>query len=176
VATYGNLVHRVLSFTYRNFDGKIPAPGPLSELDQGLLKSARTAMAAVDDRLYHCHFKAAIGQAFSLAQETNRYLDFRAPWKSIKTERTDAATSLWVSIVVINCLKVILFPFLPFSSQRIHEFLGFAGRVEDEQWDFDGILSAVEAGRPLREPAPLYTKLDPQVVEDEVLRLGVGVA
>ncbi|MEK7806863.1 MAG: methionine--tRNA ligase [Chloroflexota bacterium] len=176
VATYGNLVHRVLSFTYRNFDGKIPAPGPLNELDQGLLKSARATMAAVDDRLYLCHFKAAIGEAFSLAQETNRYLDSRAPWKSIKTERTDAATALWVSIVVINCLKVILFPFLPFSSQRIHEFLGFAGRVEDEQWDFDSILSAVKAGRPLREPAPLYTKLDPQVVEDEVLRLGVGVA
>ena len=24
VATYGNLVNRVLTFTYRNFDGKIP--------------------------------------------------------------------------------------------------------------------------------------------------------
>lgn len=176
VATYGNLVHRVLSFTYRNFDGKIPPPGPLNELDQGLLKSARATMAAVDDRLYHCHFKAAIGQAFSLAQEANRYLDTRAPWKSIKTERTDAASALWVGIVVINCLKVILFPFLPFSSQRIHEFLGFAGRVEDGQWDFDSVLSAVKAGKPLRAPSPLYTKLDPQVVEDEVLRLGVGVA
>ena len=175
VATYGNLVHRVLSFTYRNFDGKIPVPGPLDELDQGLLESARAAMAAVDDDLYHCHFKAAIGQAFSLAQKTNRYLDARAPWKSIKTERTNAATALWISIVVINCLKVMLYSFLPFSSQRIHQFLGFTGSVEDEQWDFDGIMSAVEPGGPLREPSPLYSKLDPQVVEDEVLRLGARV-
>ena len=26
VATYGNLAHRVLTLTYRNFDGKVPAP------------------------------------------------------------------------------------------------------------------------------------------------------
>ena len=58
VATYGNLVHRVLSFTYRNFDGLIPGPAPFSQLDQGLLDTARTAMDGVDQNIYNCHFKA----------------------------------------------------------------------------------------------------------------------
>ena len=175
VATYGNLVHRVLSFTYRNFDGKIPVPGPMREVDQGLLDNARSVVDAVDRNLYNCHFKAAISQGFSLAQETNRYLDSTAPWKAIKTDRQDAATSLWVSIAVINCLKMVLFPFIPFSAQRLHEYLGFDGRVEEEQWDFDYAVAAVEPGKALREPSPLYTKLDPQVVEEEVQRLGVLV-
>jgi methionyl-tRNA synthetase len=130
----------------------------------------------VDRNLGNCHFKAAIGVAFSLAQEANRYLDATAPWKSIKTDKPDAATALWVSIAVINCLKVVLYPFLPFSAQRLHEFLGFDGPVEGERWDFDHIVEAVAPGQPLRVPSPLYTKLDPQVAEEEVQRLGVRVA
>ena len=176
VATYGNLVHRVLSFTYRNFDGKIPTPGPLGELENGLLEKARVAMEDVDQELYHCHFKAGIAKAFSLAQETNRYLDARAPWLSIKTDRDEAATTLWTAICVINCLKLILFPFLPFSAQRLHGFLGLEGRVEADTWDFDRLIQAVEAGRPLGKPAPLYTKLDPKVVDEEVQRLSATVA
>ena len=172
VATYGNLVHRVLSFTYRNFDGLIPGPGPLSPQDQGLLDMARTAMDDVDKNIHNCRFKAAIGQAFTLARDANRYLDMRAPWLAIKTDKQDAATSLWVSIAVINCLKVMLFPFLPFSSQQLHEYLGLDGRVEDNTWDFDDSVGAMESGRQLRNPAPLYTKLDPQVVDEEVQRLG----
>lgn len=176
VATYGNLVNRVLSFTYRNFDGKIPDPGPLTEADEALLATARSTVESVDQNLYDCHFKAAIGLAFSLAQETNRYLDATAPWKSIKTDREEAARSLWVAITVINCLKVVLYPFLPFSAQLLHQFLGFDGKIEDEHWDFDHIVEAVEPGKPLRAPSPLYTKLDPHVAEEEVQRLGVGVA
>jgi len=176
VSTYGNLVNRVLTLTYRNFQGKIPTPGPLSQLDEAMLRSARTAMADADDSLYRCHFKAAIGQAFSLAQETNRYLNTRAPWKSIKTDRQDAATALWAAIRVINCLKVMLAPFLPFSSQKLHEFLGFDGLVERERWDFDLAVQAIEAGRPLRQPEALYKKLDPQVIERETQRLGAAAS
>ena len=176
VATYGNLVHRVLSFTYRNFEGKIPTPGPLREADKALLDNARLAMDSVDQNLYHCHFKAGVGAAFSLAREANRYLDATAPWKSIKTDRQDAATALWVAVAVINCLKIVTYPFLPFSAQKLHEFLGFDGQVETEGWDFDQIVEAMEPGKLLRIPSPLYIKLDPKVVEEEVQRLGTGVA
>ena len=175
VATYGNLVNRVLSFTYRNFDGKIPEPGPLNQGHEQMLLAARVAMDAVSESLYHTRFKAALGQAFALAQETNRYLDAQAPWRAIKTDRQEAATSLCVAIKVINCLKVVLAPFLPFSSQKVHEYLGFDGAIEGESWDFEPLVNAVQGGNPLRQPAPLYTKLDPQVVEAETQRLGTPV-
>ena len=173
VATYGNLVNRVLSFTHKNFDGKIPAPGPLDEVDQALLDTAREAMAAVDQSLKICRFKAGIAQAFALAQEANRYLNTKAPWQSIKTHPEAAATTLFTAIQVINCLKLILSPYLPFSSQRLHEILGFDGRVEGEPWDFDASVQRIVAGGSLGEPAPLYTKLDPGVVDQERQRMGV---
>ncbi len=172
VATYGNLVNRVLSFTYRNFDGKVPGVQSLDEVDQGLLRSAREAMDSVDESLYNCHFKAAITQAFGLAQEANRYLDTKAPWKTIKEDREMAGATLTVAMQAINCLKTILYPFMPFSAQKVHEFLGFDGPVEEGAWDFDAIVDGIKAGAGLREPSPLYTKLDTEIIEEEVQKLG----
>ena len=172
VATYGNLVNRVLSFTYRNFEGLVPQARPLDEIDRQMLDAAKAALDDVGNSLEHTRFKAAVGQAFGLAQEANRYLDTKAPWRSIKTDRNEAANTLNVSLQVINCLKVVLAPFLPFSSQKVHEYLGLEGPVEQERWDFEHLIGEVQGGSALRQPAPLYIKLDPQVVEMETQRLG----
>ena len=175
VATYGNLVNRVLSFTYRNFDGQIPTPGSLSEVDRAMIDTSRSTMDSVDDNIAACRFKAAIGQGFSLAQAANRYLDTKAPWRSIKTDRDEAGTTLFIAIQVINCLKMLLYPFMPFSSQQLHGFLGFDGNIEDGVWDFDSLIGAIHPGGSLRSPAPLYTKLDASVADQESQRLGVEV-
>ncbi len=174
VATYGNLVNRVLRFTYRNFDGQVPVePAPPEDAEVALLESARQAMADVDSSLYHTRFRAGISRAFALAQESNRYLDSRAPWQSIKTDRADAARSLGTAIQVLNCLKVMLAPYLPFTSQKLHEFLGFDGEVSAEPWDFDALVASIKPGAPLRNPSALYTKLDAAVAEQEAEQLGV---
>ena len=174
VATYGNLVNRVLRFTYRNFDAQVPVDAaPPEDAEFALLESARQAMADVDDCLAHTRFRAGISRAFALAQETNRYLDARAPWQSIKTDRADAARSLSTAIQVLNCLKVALSPYLPFTSQKVHEFLGFDGEVFREPWDFDTLAGNVQAGAPLRNPSALYAKLDTAVAEQEAEQLGI---
>ena len=175
VATYGNLVNRVLRFTYRNFDRQVPvdAAAP-EEAEEALLQTARAAMAAVDDSLAHTRFRAGISQSFALAQECNRYLDTRAPWQAIKEDRAHAARSLGTTIQVLNCLKVMLSPYLPFTSQKLHGFLGFDGDVTDEPWDFDALVGAVKPGGVLRNPSNLYTKLDDDVAEQEASQLGVS--
>ena len=174
VATYGNLVNRVLRFTYRNFDGQVPAdPAPAGDAEDALLESAKQAMADVDDSLAHTRFRAGVSRAFSFAQDCNRYLDNRAPWQAVKTNRADAALSLTTAVKALNCLKVMLSPYLPFTSQKLHEFLGFDGAVTAEPWDADALVSAITPGNPLRNPAPLYQKLDDAVAEQEVEQLGV---
>ena len=62
----------------------------------------------------------------------------------------------------------MLYPFLPFSSQRLHEFLGFTGNIEDDGWR----LHIPPAGQKLLPPEPLFSKLDEGVVEEETSRLG----
>jgi methionyl-tRNA synthetase len=78
VATYGNLVHRVLTFAYRNFDGVVPAPGEIDNQGQRLLAKAQETLNDVDGLIYGCHFKEGIKAAMLLSQEANRYLDDKA--------------------------------------------------------------------------------------------------
>jgi len=168
VATYGNLVHRVLTFVYRNFDGRVPQPGELDNQGQSLLNKAKDTLNTMDELLDRCHFKQAIKMAMTVAHEANRYLDEKSPWKTIKEDRPAAATSLYVTICVISHLKTMLYPFLPFSSQKLHEYLGFEGSVENDGWQ----LTVPPPGQRLLPPQPLFTKLDEELVETETSRLG----
>ena len=175
VATYGNLVHRVITFTYRNFEQRVPIPGPLDQQSQGLLDRAAATLSGVEEGLSACKFRMTISQAMALAQEANRYLDAKAPWRSIKTDKDATGTTLWVTLNVINCLKLVLFPFLPTSSQRLHEMLGFQGTLEESGWNWEGTIEYMPPGQVLGQPKPLYTKLEPSVAEEETLRLGAKV-
>ena len=168
VATYGNLVHRVLTFTYRNYDGAIPEVGEYDDQDKALVKAAGETMKKVDELLYGCHFKQAITETMGLAHQANRYLDDKAPWKAIKENRDDAAKSLYVCLEIISHLKTMLYPFLPFSSQKLHELLGFEGKVADQGWQ----AAPPPPGQKLPEPQPLFSKLDDSLVEEETKRLG----
>jgi len=167
VATYGNLVHRVLTITYRNFDGRVPAAGDVDADSETLLSKAEATLNKVDDLLYGCHFREAMREAMALAQEANRYLDAKAPWKTIKEDRDSAATALSTALGVICCLKTVLYPFLPFSSGKLHRLLGFEGTVEGGDWS----ISAPQTGQKLASPEPLFTKLDDEIVDEENNRL-----
>jgi methionyl-tRNA synthetase len=168
VATYGNLAHRVLTFVYRNFDGGVPTPGKPDKPSQTLMAKAEDTLKSMDRLLYRCHFREAIRSAMSLAQETNRYLDIKSPWKIIEQDRQAAADSLYVALYVLSCLKTALYPFLPFSSQKLHEYLGFEGYVQDYGWQPQTPLP----GQKLLEPKPLFTKLEEKLIEVETARLG----
>ena len=170
VATYGNLVHRVLTFANKNFDGKVPTPGTLDELSTDLLDQAKASLSEAGGQLEACNFRQALGSVMGLAQSANRYLDRKAPWRAIKTDRDDAATSLWVCLSVINCLKTLFYPFLPFSSEKLHKMLGLDADAQSTGWAWE--QDSMEPGRSLARPEPLFVKLDEALVEEEMQRVG----
>jgi len=173
VATYGNLVHRVLTFTNRNFDGAVPDPGDLDGMSRDLLQKARNTLDEVDRLLYRCHFREAIKFALSLAQDANRYLDDTAPWKMIKQDRQAAGRAVYTAIGTIAALKTLFYPFLPFTSQKLHNYLGFAGDIRSAGWH----LQLPLAGQKLPVPEPLFSKLEDKIIAEEAARLGsVGTA
>jgi methionyl-tRNA synthetase len=168
VATYGNLVNRVLTFTYRNFEGRVPEHQKQDESSRQLLKDAENTLVAVDACLSKCSFREAIKNAMALAQATNRYLDDKAPWKAIKEDKNAAAGSLYVALDVISRLKTMLAPFLPFSSRKVHEYLGFEGQLEEHGWQ----PPPLPPGQKLLQPQPLFKKLDESIIEEETARIG----
>jgi methionyl-tRNA synthetase len=168
VATWGNLVHRVLTFTYRHFDGVVPQPSELDETDRRLLERAEQSLAQVGEEIGLCHFRSGIGAAMAMAQEANRYLEEKSPWKLIRDERQKAATSLYTAIGAINALKTAFYPYMPFTCQRLHGYLGYDGPIRDSGWQF----ALPPPGQSIAQPEPLFKKLEPQIVEEEETRLG----
>jgi len=171
VATYGNAVHRVLHFVAKRMNGVVPEPNDLSERDERMLAEIGDSFTQVTKCLEAVHLRDALSGVMGLARELNRYLDDTEPWKMIKVDPRRASTSLWVSLQVIASLRLLTAPFLPFSAQRLHEYLGEVGQVAAAPW----VVAEVPAGRRVNEPAPLFRKLDDAELFDVVNRLASAV-
>jgi methionyl-tRNA synthetase len=191
VATWGNLVNRAVSFAAKNI-GSIPAAGDLTDADRALLAVTSGAFSAVGDHLSHSRFKFAINDAMRAVGEANKYFSEQAPWKLRTEDPERMRTVLHVTLQAIADAKTMLTPFLPRSSQAVHQMLGGTGewsgmpRIEtvNEEGapsypvitgDYDSTFRwesrPVTAGTPLSAPAPLFTKLDQSVVDEEIARL-----
>lgn len=193
VATWGNLVNRVLAFTYKHWEGVLPDPGELRDPDRELLDSVNNGYITVAEQMEAVHLRAALGEAMRLASEVNKYLDTSAPWFEIKTDKEAAAKSVFTAISAIDMLKTMLAPFLPFTCEKLHTFLGydtplfgsqFVTNVKDDlgehnvlRYNHDGAsgewqFNELQPGRLLRQPGPLFKKLEPEIIEQERSRLG----
>ena len=192
LANWGNLVNRTLTNAQRNF-GEVPQPGELTDEDRKALATVEAGFATVGKSIEEGKFKQALTEAMRLSSIGNQYVDHQAPWAVIKEDRERAATILFVALRIVDSLKAIFTPFLPFSSQKLHELLGYEGfiagplefrEIEEEGEDRHTILtgdysgwigrwepSELPAGQNLREPEPLFRKLEPSIVADELARL-----
>jgi methionyl-tRNA synthetase len=192
VATWGNLVNRAVSFAARNI-GSIPEAGALTEADAALLAGSRQAFTTVGEHLGASRFKFAMTEAMRTVAEANKYFSEQAPWKLRESDPERMRTVLHVALQLIDDAKTLLTPFLPRSSQLVHEMLGGTGtwsdmpRVDEVDEDggapypiitgrYDGAArwssAPLRAGAPLATPVPLFTKLDTAVVDEELARLG----
>ncbi len=194
VATWGNLVNRVLPFSYKHWDGHLPDVNmeSLRDPDRTLLASIDNGFKAVGEELEAVHLRAALEKAMNLAKEGNTYLSAHEPWNTIKTDRDATALTIFTAAKVIDSLKTLFAPFLPFTSEKLHRFFGNETPLFGEQYTEDvsdslgthkvlrykGIEglqwkpSELKPGTKLNQPGPLFKKLDEKVVEEERARLG----
>ncbi len=184
VATWGNLVHRTLVNAHRNF-GEVPTPN-LTAADNGWIAESEETLKQVGHLLEQARFQAALKLAMQNAARVNQYLGAEQPWHTIKTDRERAGTVLYVALRCVDNLKTMLTPFLPFSSQKLHQMLGYddviAPQPEVREVVEDGashtvltgdypstdrwLPSQLPPGRTLPPPVALFKRLD-DVVEEE---------
>ena len=127
-------------------------------------------MGKVSNSIESCKFREGLGHAMSLAQLTNRYLDEKAPWAEVKVNKESAGTTLYTAINIINCLKVLFHPYLPFSTSKLHNMLGNTNHLEQITWTWNS--NDLKPGTKLGLVERLFTKLDDSVVDEEETILG----
>ena len=133
VATWGNLVNRVLSMTAKSAGGVVPDPGPLDPQDSALLARIDTALAEAGAQIEAVELRAALRTLMDGAQEVNAYLNQKAPWKTAAIDPERTSTTLYVALSAINGLKTGFAPFLPFTSAQVHTLLGQTGALQDRR-------------------------------------------
>jgi methionyl-tRNA synthetase len=161
VATWGNLVNRVLSMTAKFAGGTTPASGALDPTDTALLARMDTALAEAGAQIEAVELRAALRTLMDGAQEVNVYLNQKAPWKTAASDAERTGTTLYVALSAINGLKTGFSVFLPFTSARVHTLLGQAGMLEDQGWQ----RAELQPGTSLPMPKPLFTKIEPAELE-----------
>jgi methionyl-tRNA synthetase len=194
VAGWGNLVNRTISMTAKNL-GAIPAAGALTDADHALLATSKAAFGTVGELLGRSRQKQAIGEAMTVVAAANKYLSDMEPWKLRTADPARMASVLHVALQLVDDAKTLLTPFLPSSSSKVHAMLHGEQRwaampelVEVDEQTAVGSPSysvltgdyetgarwqstPIEAGRPVAAAVPVFTKLDPSVVDEELERL-----
>ena len=193
VANWGNLANRILSFAYKHWEGVVPDPGELRPVDCELIETINAGFDSVGRELEAVHIRSALQETLRLSSEVNKYLDVCAPWFEIKSDKYLAAKSVYTALQAINSLKILFSPFLPFTSERLHQYLGYSHPLFGDQYrenvsdtlgdhivlGYRGEHSGLnwkpltlEPGTILQQPAALFKKLDDSLVEEERERLG----
>jgi methionyl-tRNA synthetase len=157
VATWGNLVHRTLSFLQRSFDGTVPDHLTDPEVAQRI----ESARRATEEQLDGVHLRAALREAMALARFGNEWFDRQAPWRQVREDRAAAEHSMGSLLDLINAAKMLFAPFLPHTSARLHALLGYTDELQSGGWQFE----AVPSGRKLPVPSPLFRKLELSAAE-----------
>ena len=198
VAGWGNLVNRTATMIAKNF-GEIPPAGTLEPVDQTVLDTVASGFGTVGDLIGRHRQRAAIAEAMRVVGEVNKYLTVTEPYKMKEPDQRERlGTVLHVAAQCVLDCNTLLAPFLPHSSNQV--WAAYGGKdefmpmpriehVEDLDPDDGAGLGVypiitgeysgtptwerrpVVVGTPVSKPSPIFTKLDPSVVEEERARL-----
>jgi methionyl-tRNA synthetase len=157
VATWGNLVNRVLSMVNKNH-GSQPASDGRTPVDEAVLAAVDVALETVDQQIERVELRNALRSAMDGAQAINAYLNATEPWKLAKSDPERSAVVLATALDAVNGIRIAFTPFLPFSSALLDEALGPV-----EGWQ----RVPVAPGTVIGKPTPLFQKVDLAEILDE---------
>jgi methionyl-tRNA synthetase len=176
VGTYGNFIHRVITFTQKNY-GEIPKANQFDEEDEKAIELINQTLEKVKESLNLCKFKQGLKEAMSLAKYGNIYFNDKQPWTQIKTDRDKCAITLHICLKIAQALSICLAPYIPFSSDKLWHQLGFTESIHNAKWD--DALKPLNVGFKLEKPKLLFKKLELEefiMNEDPFSRLDLRVA
>ncbi|MEF8878881.1 MAG: methionine--tRNA ligase [Candidatus Thermoplasmatota archaeon] len=156
VGAYGNFIHRVLTFTSKNFE-EIPEQHSLNPRDKEVINEIKKVSKEASNSIESCEFKKGLRSVMNLAQIGNSYFNDMEPWNLIKDDKDRCKTVLNVCLKIVKALAVFTSPYLPFSSDKVWKILGEQGSVHDASWD--DAFDELQTGSILKKPKPLFKKL-----------------
>ena len=167
VAVLGNFINRALVLTQKYFDNNVPERGELTDYDKETIEHFQSLKETIENHLDNFKFREALKDAMNLARIGNKYLADTEPWKTAKTDMARTGTILNISLQITANLAIVFAPFLPFSVEKIKQFLNF----KELSWDQLGNLDLLSAGHALGKSELLFEKIEDEAIEQQVQKL-----
>lgn len=154
--SFGNFVHRALTFVNRNFEDTVPKPA-LENSDEEILEKTREKIRQIDDLMEKCKIQAAVNTVMDISRLGNRFLNEREPWNQIKTDAQKAANTTYVAVQMVKALAVVTAPFMPYTAEKIWKLLNLPGSVHKQKWE--EAEKPLPPGHKINEAKPLFSKI-----------------
>ncbi|MHC5262408.1 methionine--tRNA ligase [Streptomyces sp. UC4497] len=171
--TLGNFVNRVLSFSRKRFGDDVPAGGEPGEAETKLGQEISTLLAEYENQMEALQFRKAAAALRALWSAGNSYLEEKAPWLEIKTDKDAAALTLRTAMNLIHLYSVVSAPFIPSSAAAMRAAFALPG--DDATWvtpEEATSLTTVPAGTPFTVPPVLFAKITDEDLESYKERFG----
>ncbi len=154
IGNIGNFIHRVLTFTWNNYSGKIPESGTQDELDKKLIENLRTTVKDVANEIDQIELNKGLKKIIEFTTFCNQYFQQKTPWK----DKEKAKTTIHLCINVVRSLAIILAPYIPFSTEKLWQQLDLEGSIHKQSWDTAGALKIPKEHK-INEPQILFEKV-----------------
>lgn len=156
--TFGNFIHRTLTFINTKFDSEIPAPMALDEDAQKVLDSIKEKVEAIAKEIDEFKLQAAANTLISISRIGNQYLNEKEPWNLMKKDKAKAAAIFYVAAQIVKTLAIVSAPFIPVAAEEIWKTLNLEGSVHEQKWT--EILKPLPANHKIAKPKPLFQKIE----------------
>ncbi|MGW5332213.1 methionine--tRNA ligase [Streptomyces bauhiniae] len=171
--TLGNFVNRVLSFSRKRFGDEVPAGGAPGEAEARLGEEIAGLLAEYENQMEALQFRKAASALRALWSAGNSYLEEKAPWLEIKTDKDAAALTLRTAMNLIHLYAVVSEPFIPTSAAAMRA--AFSLPDDTATWttrEEATSLTSLPAGTPFTVPPVLFAKLTDEDLETYKARFG----
>jgi methionyl-tRNA synthetase len=127
----GNLISRSLTMVRKYFKDGAPSVGTIGEEDEALKSDALALIDTYKKLMPELGFHKALMAIWELIGKVNKYIDSMAPWVLAKSDRERLGTVMVYIIESLKIVSVLVWPFMPGTSEKIQGFLGLPKKGEN---------------------------------------------
>lgn len=170
VAIFGNFINRVMVLTHKYYQGEVPMPSLLTDIDKQTLTQMTDFAPKIAHAIERYRFREASQELMNLARLGNKYLADEEPWKLVKTDPLRVKAIMYVALQIAAKLSVLSEPFLPFTSQKLKDMLNMGDLTEALSWD-DTSQELLPQGHTIGQPSLLFEKIEDPAIQNQIKRL-----
>ncbi|MFB0567928.1 MAG: methionine--tRNA ligase [Candidatus Bathyarchaeia archaeon] len=166
IANIGNFIHRTLTFTWSNYDGKVPESALYDKLDREFKNKIKTAANEVGEEIEKIELSRGLRKTIELSTFCNQYFQRKQPWIS----KEKAKTCLYLCINAVRSLAILLTPYTPFSTEKLWQQLNLEDSVHEQSWSSASELK-IQSGHKINKPKILFRKIDEEEIKKQKEKL-----